>query len=133
MPLPDSVSGLFGQFLSPKLIENMEVVSGGLPAEYGQRLSAVVNLNSRRPSPDGEGEAELRYGSFNTWNPSVFYGQKLGKVSFLTGGSFTWTDRGLDPPNPDVLVNDQSHQGRFFGGWTSTLGERDHFTTLFSY
>src|SRR5262244_1043820 len=42
VPLPDSVSGLFGQFLSPKLVENMEILSGGLPAEYGQRLSAVV-------------------------------------------------------------------------------------------
>ena len=133
VPLPDSVSGLFGQFLSPKLVENMEVLSGGLPAEYGQRLSGVVNLNSRRPSPSGEGEAELRYGSFNTWNPSAFYGQKLGKVSFLAGGSFTYTERGLDPPNPDVLVNDQSNQGRFFGKVDVDLGERDHFTALFSY
>jgi carboxypeptidase family protein/TonB-dependent receptor-like protein len=66
VPLPDSVSGLFGQFLSPKLVENMEIITGGLPAEYGQRLSAVVNLNSRRPSPDGEGQAELTYGSFHT-------------------------------------------------------------------
>jgi len=56
VPLPDSVSGVFGQFLSPKLVENMEVITGGLPAEYGQRLSAVVNLNSRRPAP------EWRYG-----------------------------------------------------------------------
>src|SRR5262249_2443625 len=127
VPLPDSVSGLFGQFLSPKLVENMEVLSGGLPAEYGQRLSGVVNLNSRRPSPSGEGEAELRYGSFNTWNPSAFYGQKLGKVSFLAGGSFTYTERGLDPPNPDVLVNDQSKQGRFFRKADVALGRRGPF------
>jgi outer membrane cobalamin receptor len=133
VPLPDSVSGLFGEFLSPRLVENMEILTGGLPAEYGQRLSAVVNLNSRRPSPDGEGQAELRYGSFNTWTPSAFYGQKLGKVSFLTGGSFNWTDRGLDPPNPDVLVNDQSKQGRFFGKVDLDLGEHDHFTALVSY
>src|SRR5215813_758875 len=41
VPLPDSVSGLFGQFLTARLLENMEVITGGLPAEYGQRLSAV--------------------------------------------------------------------------------------------
>src|SRR5436309_10213239 len=52
--LPDSVSGLFGGFLSPKFIENMEVITGGLDAEYGERLSGVVNLNSRRPDTTAE-------------------------------------------------------------------------------
>ena len=69
VPLPDAVSGLFGQFLSGRLLENMEVITGGLPAEYGQRLSAVVNLNSRRPSPEGEGRLDLLYGSFDTVSP----------------------------------------------------------------
>src|SRR5262249_15353666 len=86
VPLPDTVSGLFGQFITPRLVENMEVITGGLPAEYGQRLSAVVNLNSRRPPPEGEGRAELLYGSFNTLTPSGFYRQKLGSGSDPVGG-----------------------------------------------
>jgi len=45
VPLPDSVSGIFGGFLSPKFIENMELITGGLNAEYGERLASVVNLN----------------------------------------------------------------------------------------
>ena len=133
VPLPDSVSGLFGQFLSPKLVENMEIITGGLPAEYGQRLSAVVNLNSRRPSPDGEGQAELTYGSFHTWTPTLFYGRKIDGISFLTGGSFTWTDRGLDPPNPTTLVHDRSQQGRAFLKLDGDLGEKDHLSGLVSY
>src|SRR5262245_5480760 len=78
VPLPDTVSGLFGQFLTARLLENMEVISGGLPAEYGQRLSAVVNLNSRRPAAAGEGRLDLLYGSFDTVSPGGFWGQKLG-------------------------------------------------------
>ena len=131
--LPDSVSGLFGQFLSPKLVENIEVITGGLPAEYGQRLAGVVNLNSRRPPPEGEGQAELLYGSFNTWTPSAFWGQKLGSVSYMTGGSLTWTDRGLDPPNPTSYLHDQSQQGRVFAKVDVDLGDRDHLSTLVSY
>ena len=133
VPLPESVSGLFGQFLSPKLLENIEVITGGLPAEYGQRLSGLVNLNSRRPPPEGEGQAELLYGSYNTWTPSVFYGQKLGSVSYMTGGSFTWTDRGINPPNPTTYVWDKSQQGRVFGKVDFDFNDRDHLTTLIAY
>ncbi|MGZ6070261.1 MAG: TonB-dependent receptor [Myxococcaceae bacterium] len=133
VPLPESVSGLFGQFLTPKLVENLEVITGGLPAEYGLRLSAVVNLNSRRPPPEGEGQAELLYGSYNTWTPSAFWGQKLGSVSYMTGGSFTWTNRGIDPPNPATYVWDKSQQGRVFGKVDVDFNDRDHLTTLIAY
>src|SRR5215468_4012701 len=95
VPLPDTVSGLFGQFLTARLLENMEVITGGLPAEYGQRLSAVVNLNSRRPAPEGEGRLDLLYGSFDTVSPGGYWGQKLGAVTYLVGGSLNWTNRGL--------------------------------------
>lgn len=133
VPLPESVSGLFGQFLSPKLIDNIEVITGGLPAEYGQRLSGLVNLNSRRPPVEGEGQAELLYGSYATVTPSAFYGQRIGSVSYMTGGSFTWTQRGIDPPNPTSYVWDASQQGRVFAKVDVDFNDRDHLTTLIAY
>ena len=133
VPLPESVSGLFGQFLSPRLVENIEVITGGLPAEYGQRLSGLVNLNSRRPPTEGEGQAELLYGSYGTVTPSGFWGQKVGSVSVMTGGSFTWTDRGIDPPNPTSSVWNSSQQGRVFGKVDVDFNDRDHLTTLIAY
>ena len=133
VPLPDTVSGLFGQFLTARLLENMEVITGGLPAEYGQRLSAVVNLNSRRPPAEGEGRVDLLYGSFDTVSPGGYWGQKLGSVSYLVGGSLNWTNRGLDPPNPTTYLNDKAQQGRVFAKVDVDLNDRDHLSTLFSY
>jgi outer membrane cobalamin receptor len=133
VPLPDTVSGLFGQFLTARLLENMEVITGGLPAEYGQRLSAVVNLNSRRPVPEGEGRFDLLYGSYNTVSPGGYWGQKVGSVSYLVGGSLNWTDRGLDPPNPTTYLNDRAQQGRVFAKVDLDLNDRDHLSTLLSY
>ncbi len=92
VPLPDSVSGLFGGFLSSKFIENMEVLTGGLGAEYGDRLASVVNLNSRRPSETGEGELDASYGSFQTFTGSGLYGKRIGKLSLLGGGSYKSTE-----------------------------------------
>src|SRR5678815_5700668 len=133
VPLPDTVSGLFGQFLSARLLENLEVITGGLPPEYGQRLSAVVNLNSRRPAPEGEGRLDLLYGSFDTVSPGGFWGQKLGSVTYLVGGSLNWTDRGLDPPNPTTYLNDKAQQGRVFAKVDVDLNDRDHLSTFLSY
>ena len=114
VPLPDSVSGLFGGFLSPKFVDNMEVLTGGLSAEYGERLAAVVNLNSRRPSEQGEGEIEVAGGSYSTLNPSIFYGKKIGALSFLGGGSFRTTTRALDPQAFDDLSHDKGDEERGF-------------------
>src|SRR5215469_14704288 len=133
VPLPDTVSGLFGQFLTARLLENMEVITGGLPAEYGQRLSAVVNLNSRRPAPEGEGRLDLLYGSFDTVSPAGYWGQKVGAVTYLVGGSLNWTNRGLDPPNPTTYLNNKAQQGRVFAKVDLDLNDRDHVSTLISY
>jgi outer membrane receptor for ferrienterochelin and colicins len=114
VPLPDSVSGLFGGFLSPKLIDNMEVLTGGLPVEYGERLAAVVNLNSRRPPEEGEGQIEVQGGSFDTLNPSVFYGKRIGAFSVLGGGSYRTTSRALDPAVPNLVQHSAGDEERGF-------------------
>lgn len=107
VPLPDSVTGLFGGFLSPKLLDSMEVLTGGLGAEYGDRLAGVVNLNTRRPTPAGQGELELMGGSYQTISPSGFYGKQIGNLSVLAGGSYKHTQRALDPQ----VFEDLSHAG----------------------
>jgi outer membrane receptor for ferrienterochelin and colicins len=133
VPLPDSVSGLFGGFLSPKMIDSMEVLTGGLGAEYGDRLAAVVNLNSRKPSPQGEGELELQGGSYSTLNPSGFYGRKLGAVSLFAGGSYRTTSRALDP----AVFGDLSHSGgdeeRGFVRVDYDAGDTSHVSALGAY
>jgi outer membrane receptor for ferrienterochelin and colicins len=133
VPLPDSASGLFGGFLSSNLIDSMEILTGGLGAEYGDRLAAVVNLNSRRPSLQGEGQLELSAGSYSTVNPSGIYGKRVGDVSFLAGGSYRTTARALDP----AVFEDLSHAGgdeeRVFARLDYDVGDRTHVSALAAY
>ena len=116
--------------MSSNLIENMEVVTGGLGAEYGNRLAAVVNLNSRQPSEQGEGELKLAYGSFGTVNPSALLGKRFGNLSVLAGGSFRRTDRALDPPAISPILHDTGDEERGFLRVDYDLGEFDHFSFL---
>jgi len=133
VPLPDSVSGLFGGFLSPKFIDNMDILTGGLGAEYGDRLAAVVNLNTRRPSEKGEGELELRYGSFSTYSGTGMYGKRFGKLSFIVGGSANVSDRALDPQAISPILHDRGNEERAFGRVDYDLTDRDHVLALVNY
>ena len=133
VPLPDSVSGLFGGFLSPKLVENMEILTGGLGAEYGDRLAAVVNLNSRRPTADGEGQLELLGGSYQTLSPSLLYGKKFGALSVLAGGSYKTTQRALDPNVFEDLAHDGGNEQRGFLRVDYDADEHTHWSALGSF
>lgn len=131
--LPDSVSGVFGGFISPRLVDSMEVITGGLDAEYGDRLAGVVNLNSRRPDADGEGSVELIYGEHQTLNPSLTYGRSFGKLSVLAGGSFNRSERALDPPVVSPIVHDKGDEERGFLKLDYQPNDRDQLTSLTSF
>ena len=130
VPLPDSVSGLFGGFLSSKFIENMEVLTGGLGAEYGERLASVVNLNSRRPSEAGEGELDASYGSFHTLSASGLYGKRIDKLSVIAGGSYKGTDRALDPPAISPIIHDAGDEERGFARIDYDFSDQDYLSLL---
>ncbi|MGZ3653387.1 MAG: TonB-dependent receptor plug domain-containing protein, partial [Bdellovibrionota bacterium] len=103
----DSPSNTFGQAFSPRNIDHMEVITGGIPAEYGERLAAVVNIVTKSGPEEPAGEATMGYGSYNTASPQVTYGgsSKDGKVHYFFSGAYNRTDRGLDTPQPASLTD----------------------------
>jgi outer membrane cobalamin receptor len=108
--LPDSLSGTFGEAFSTRNIDHMEVITGGIPAEYGERMAAVVNIITKTGPEEPKGSLELNYGSYNTFNPQVNYGGSDGKFRYFATASYLRTDRGLDTPQP-VNTSNQSKGG----------------------
>jgi outer membrane cobalamin receptor len=100
--LPDSVSGTFGDAFSVLDVDRMEVITGGLPAEYGMRLSGVVNILTKSGGSEPGGVLDLNYGSFNTFSPQATYGGSAdgGHFRYFVSGAYSSTDRGLDTPEP---------------------------------
>ena len=98
--LPDSISGTFGDAFSPGDIAGMEVITGGIPAEYGNRMAGEVNIITKSgPSTPG-GSLDLNYGSFNQTSPSLNYGElptAPGSLHyFVSARATSRSDRGLD-------------------------------------
>jgi outer membrane receptor protein involved in Fe transport len=100
--MPDSLSNTFGEAFSPRNIDHMEVITGGIPAEYGERLAAVVNIATKGGPIDPGGAVELNYGSYNRTSPQLTYGgsNESGSFHYFLSANYFRTDRGLDTPQP---------------------------------
>ena len=105
--LPDSASNNFGDAFTPRNIDHMEVITGGIPAEYGERLAAVVNIITKTGAETPGGSIGITYGSYNTWAPNATLtgSTPSGEFHYYISGVYQSTDRGLDTPQPESYVN----------------------------
>jgi outer membrane cobalamin receptor len=125
--LPDSVGGSFGEAFTPLDIDHMEVITGGLPSEYGTRLAGVVNIVTKSGSTEPGGLLGLSYGTNNQTSPFLTYGGADGSGTFhyFLSANGLYTERGIDTPNPAIPTDDsqgghdsvhnQSYGGGQFG------------------
>ncbi len=99
MPLIDRVDPRFGSPLSPEMIRSMEVITGNIPAEYGDRLGAVVAIQPKSGiDMPLFGSVQLAAGNFNNGEIAVETGGKLSKrLGFYLGSSTSQSHRFLDP------------------------------------
>jgi hypothetical protein len=115
IPVPDSVGSMFAASIPVRMVQALEIITGGMPAEYGYRLGAVVNLVTRAASDNPEGSASVRYGSYNTVEPGLVYSSKLSeRTGMVIGGSFGYSQRALDAPSITPILHDDGYKGRVF-------------------
>ncbi|MGE4169801.1 MAG: TonB-dependent receptor plug domain-containing protein [Candidatus Margulisiibacteriota bacterium] len=128
VPLPDSMATAMGSMVSLDAIEDMDIITGGLPAEYGNRLSAAVNLTSKTGRLAPEGSFSLGYGSYNTFFPSFSYGgtNSTGSLRYFMAANFKTTDRGLDTPTP------KNASDPYAGGSSDSLHNTSRSTNSFA-
>jgi outer membrane receptor protein involved in Fe transport len=88
LSVQDPLSGTgFGLNVSTDAIEEMEVITGGFNAEYGQAMSGVVNIRTREGSRNFHGRLSLKrdyLGNFNADIPLVGTFSQQSRFSFLT-------------------------------------------------
>ncbi len=113
--LPDGVSG-FGQVLETGFIGSMSLVTGALPAQYGLRTAALVDIVSREPPATPGGSVTIYGGSHGTGQTYFEYGAKSGPWEIFATGRLTRNDLGIENPTPShEAIHDITEQGRFFG------------------
>lgn len=104
-PIADQQSKIFSTQLPVNAIQSIEVITGAVPPEFGDKTSLVVNaisrsgLNENKPT----GSINASYGKFGTTHEdaSIAYGTK--KVGNFAAFNFERSRRFLDAPEFTVL------------------------------
>ena len=112
--IPEGIT-TFSQAQSPRFARSIDLLTGALPAQYGFRTAAVIDIKTRTGAFENGGSVEMFGGQRDTIQPSFDIGGTRGNLSFFMTGQFLHNNRGIDPPTsePDP-VHDETNQGNFF-------------------
>jgi outer membrane receptor protein involved in Fe transport len=106
VPITDNTSAIFSTSIDARTLRTVEVLTGGLPAEFGDRLAGVFNVNTRSGlEGPTQGGVSFSGGSFSTGEVGADFATHTRKFGFLTNLSASTSQRYLDPPTLDNSHN----------------------------
>jgi outer membrane receptor protein involved in Fe transport len=106
VPITDNLSAIFSTSLDARTMRTVEVLTGGIPAEFGDKLAGVINVNTRSGfEGPTQGGISTSGGSFSTGEVAADFSTHTRKLAFLTNLSATTSQRYLDPPTLDNFHN----------------------------
>src|ERR1700687_5801876 len=133
-PITDQQSKVFSNQIPLDSIQSLEAVSGGPPAEYGDKTSLVIKVTTRSglgvTTPTGTVFAS--YGSFGSVNGGfrvAFGGAKWG--NFLAANGLN-TSRFLDPPELQA-IHDKGNEENLFDRVDYVISGKDTIHANFQY
>ncbi len=111
--LPEGLS-VFSQVLNPRLADNVELITGALPAEYGLRTAGIIDVTTKSGAYASGGAVSVYGGSHGDIEPSIEYGGSSGNLNYFVSGSYLANDLGIESPdgrsNP-IHDHTQQYQG----------------------
>jgi outer membrane cobalamin receptor len=132
VPITENLSATFSSTLDSKNLSSAEVITGNVPAEYGDKLGAVVNVSTRSGlTMPWTGSISSSYGTFNAEQLGVEFGGHLKNFGTYTSASTERSNRYLDPPE---IANFHNHGGntRLFQKFDWNPTQHDTFRLNFT-
>jgi hypothetical protein len=126
MPVYDNRSIAFAPAFENDEFEGVNMMTAGIPAEYGRRLGGVISLDTRRI---GASNTEVIYqgGTFQNHSGSLTHQQRWSRSAFAVGVHGGRTDRYLDPPSLENFTN-RGSAGGFNARFEQDLTPADRLT-----
>lgn len=95
----DNAHSHFTPGMSPQIFDTVNMMSGGFPAEFGNRFGGILDVTTRSGrSLDGSGTATLGFGTVDSRDGSADYGGSAGRWGYYVYGGSFHSGRFLNPP-----------------------------------
>ena len=92
----------FAPGFSPQIFETVSIMSGGFPAEFGNRYGGILDVTTRSGRAlDGGGSATIGLGTVESRDGAFDYGGSAGRWGYYVYSGASNSDRFLNPPEPE--------------------------------
>jgi outer membrane receptor protein involved in Fe transport len=128
--IPEAISG-FGQVLDTRFADQINVLTGALPAQYGYRTAGVVDIRTKGADLANGGSVDMLFGSRGHREPSFNIGGTAGDLQYFVTGSYLQNEIGIENPTPSKnAVHDDTRQSKGFAYLSYLLGETSRVSLM---
>src|SRR5205085_8328593 len=128
--LPESIPG-FGPELATRFADNISLITGALPAQFGFRETGVIDIHTKNGPVFTGNEASIYVGSFDTFMESLERGGVTGKLSYYVTQSYLHDGIGIEnPTRSSSPIHDNTDQFKEFGYFSDIIDDTSRFTLL---
>ncbi len=131
--IPESISG-FGQALDTRFAQQISVMTGALPAQYGYRTAGVVDIQTKGNSFENSGSLSYLGGSHQHQETGLELGGAKDAFSFFLTGSYLRNNLGIENPVATKnAIHDATTQFKGFGNLSYLLGNDSRLNFVFGH
>ncbi|MDB5694231.1 MAG: TonB-dependent receptor [Alphaproteobacteria bacterium] len=131
--LPEGLA-VFGQTLSPRLVEKFDLLTGALPAQYGLRTAGIVDITTKSGMIHNGGQVSIYGGSNAMIEPSAEYGGSRGGTNFYLSGDYRHNDVGIESVDGSRHpIHDKSDQYHAFAYLDHIIDAENRISFLGGY
>jgi outer membrane receptor protein involved in Fe transport len=129
--IPEPISG-FGQSLDTRIIDQVSLITGALPAQYGYRTAGIVDIRTKSGDTGNGGTIDVFGGSHQTLRTSADVYGSSGPFSYYLAGSLGVNNLGIEAPTADGSpLHDHTRQGNAFGYLSYLLNPLTRVSLMF--
>ena len=128
--LPESIPG-FGPELATRFADNISLMTGALPAQFGFRETGVIDIHTKNGAAFIGSEASIYVGSFDTIMESLERGGVTGKLSYYVTQSYLHNGIGIEnPTGSSSPIHDNTDQFKEFSYFAYIPDDTSRFSLL---
>jgi outer membrane receptor protein involved in Fe transport len=129
--IPEAISG-FGQSFDTRFAEQISILTGALPAQYGYRTAGVVEIRTKGTGLENGGSVAFMGGSHSHQESSIDLHGSQGALSYYLIGSYLQNNLGIENPTPErSAIHDHTRQGKGFGYLSYLLNDQSRVSLVF--
>ncbi len=129
--IPDAMSG-FGQALDTRFADQINILTGALPAQYGYRTAGIVDIQTKEVVAQPGGQFSVSGGSHDDREVGGELSGKKGAFSYFLTGSLLQNNLGIENPTSGrSAIHDATRQAKSFGDLDYVIDPDSRLSFLF--